>query len=458
MRRIAAAAACVALSAAGAFAQEGTDSLAGQWRATLDLLNTGLARNGPDGIVARVDRMLAQHAADADPAAVAEITEAAEALRAAAAIESALPPYDPNASPEELVAALVDTRARWDLLREVITPIPGTRATRWDLECSGEEFPGVDPAMRVYRRGRTMIPALIDLLDDDTATRAVFPAPEPEIPVLLRRSDVAVALIQAISGCRFFGARQLKWFHQEPPDHRAMVKQNIVEWWSATKDLSPDEAVAWHLDRATDAARAEMLNALIALGKLEPVRRHLLGRFFASAEPDLDAAAQLADLGDFAALDRVSASVTPPGPLPPKLVSLLVSYGGEREYRLLHKLVMADLGGSGAGDGATVNAVVNALRATNNPLAVPILLSVVSASYERGDPAWVGPSRGRDQVILLAAQRAQEVVQRDFGFSMRQNVEDRAEAAQRMIAWWRSQGRGLYGFAVAELDRGGRIR
>ena len=101
----------------------------------------------------------------------------------------------------------------------------------------------VGPVAELAEIGQEAIPFLADALDDFTPTRARSWMSD-RVVRWRRRMDVALSLIQAVSGCVFYNPSSTSHcFHSETPEKRASVVANVREWWAASKDVSPVQAI-----------------------------------------------------------------------------------------------------------------------------------------------------------------------------------------------------------------------
>lgn len=404
------------------------------------------------------------------------INEALNALLAAAD-QTVEPPDDPfKATPAELVALLTESRivgaegVNSVLIRDPLRLDGGAGAIIWDRAAVQPEHEDTDPALRAYKRGRAMVPALIDALEDMTATRCVYLIESSGQPgVILRRCDLALALLEAVTRCQFYLPTTVKsqWVRHRVVEkwlskHEWSVRRDVAEaarrWWGATRDMSPVEARSWLISRSKYPSAARMIEMLIAEGRTARAIEHLRSLAIGNdGTLQYHVIEKLAQLGDRDGLELLTARIESEGTFTRDQLQLLVKYGGPREYKLIRRLFVEDIVENPEPPGMPSRNILNAIIKTTNPLAVPVLIeALLPMSQADGEPEGTSslqlPARA-----LNAAPRIQEITQRDFGYDSSANLASRIEAIGRIRTWWETEGRGIYGFAATRTRRPGGI-
>ena len=67
-------------------------------------------------------------------------------------------------------------------------------------------------------------------------------------------------------------------------------------------------------------------------------------------------------------------------------------------------------------------------------------------------------SMGEGSRVDIAAEHIQRLTQRNFRYDRQAEPSVRIKAIQRIRDWWENEGRGLYGFTSARVQRTGGIR
>jgi len=393
-----------------------------------------------------------------------------ESLRMAAAQSSSLPDGGTDASPADLVALLMKSQLLNPQFRDsalLLRPLHAdmrpdrTREVHWVDLGEQPEHRMTDPAIRIFKRGRAMIPALLDTLDDMTATRSGFMGMSSRQPaVVCRRADFAMALLEAITKCQFLNNGRNEWFSLMDPSARSAAEELARSWWAATKDMPDYEARAWLLKRIAFEQARPMIDVFLIEGKrkraIEYLRDYLVD---ASGKMRVSVAAWLGKMGDRSALDMIVAKAGRNAQLTRDEIDVLVRYGQRREYLLMHRLVVADKTLNSKTRNNESRAILAAMRDSQNRLAIPVLAEGLYVEdplrdrmvQQRRSPH--GESRSD-----LAAEYIQRLTQRDFRYDPKASAPSRSKAIERIRAWWEKEGRGLYGFQSDRARQAGGIR
>ncbi len=395
-----------------------------------------------------------------------------ESLRLAEAQFPTLPEGRTDASPKDLVALLMKSQLLNPQFRDaglLLRPLHAdmrpdrTREVHWVDLGEQPEHMMTDPAIRIFKRGRVMIPALLDALDDMTATRSGYMGVSSRQPaVVCRRADFAMALLEAITRCRFSGDRRNEWFSLMNPAARSMAIELARSWWEATKDMSDYDARTWLLKRIGYEQARPMIDVFLIEGEheraIEYLRDYLVD---ASGKMRVSVAAWLGQMGDRSALDMIVAKADRSGELTRDEIDILVRYGGRREYLLMHRIVVADKAPNSKTQNRLSRMVLEAMRDAQNRLAIPVLAEALDVEDAlRNQPLQHQLQRGGrvSSRAGVAAEYIQRLTQRDFRFDPKASASSRAKAIERIREWWEKEGRGLYGFRSDRARQTGGIR
>lgn len=395
------------------------------------------------------------------------------AIRAAAERAPTLPPNRPDASPAELTALLQDSRLLHPTMQDtllIINPLhlhtsQGERRMHWRTlgEFPAHDF--TDPAIRAYKRGVEMVPFLIDALDDMTATRCTFiPANQTKTAVMYRRCDLALALLEAITTCRFSNLTQGKPFSDGAVAARKETVAAIRDWVEATREMSQVEAREWLISKVPYEQAKPMLDLLAMDGHTERATELLRG-FLMGPEgaPQIKVVRDLAELGDMAGLEALDRVADEKKEITYEGVRLLLAYGGKREIKLLRSLLEYDVEHTAKGAATLSREILMGITAEwrGRPAVIPILAVLLDPD----DVAVIGTAIPAELKLSQSATRSdlatlliQELTKQNFRFDPTSDREFRRAAILRAKAWWESEGVGVYGLESADLQQRGRIR
>lgn len=376
-----------------------------------------------------------------------------------------------DASPSEIVKALLTSRVvgpanpDWHL---VTRPLHMHRRGDGSLQVHWVELAEVpahrltDPAVLVLQRGRKMIPALLAALDDPTATRAGYITPATHrLPILFRRSDLAMALLEAITLCRFYVSAPWDILSERDDATKKAAIELAREWWQETESMPDLEARSWLLERISYDQASPMIEVLVLEGHAEVAIRHLRQYLFGEqGKFDIDVARRLCRLGDSSALDYIVSRGRDESLLQPEEIELLIDFGGRREFAVLAGLVAEDKTVNTHTKNKASREILLAMKDTDNRLAIPVFAEALDVEDKVADVKPASNRRGTPLVSRaeLAAKHIQRLTGRDFRFDERASVESRKKAIERVRDWWEKEGRGLYGFEARRLRRTGGIR
>jgi hypothetical protein len=442
--------------------RERTATLLKQWRE----ICVKIEKDIPWDTLAEQTQAVADRAVDVDQAD--KLRDFADGMRQAAEQEASLPDAPSTATPGELVQLLI--RSRLVDKRQgnshflVSRPLTffSTGGTRWEKHVLQPLHEGTDPAIRIYKKGRVMIPALLDALDDMAATRSVYYSSSlMHWPVLLRRCDLAMALLEAISGCKFFRASDGMWFSVQSAEFRAETAESARHWWSETKGMTPLDARLWLLDRVSGDRAAAMINLLVFEGRTEQALARLrsLMESASNFKTQRDLAKRLAALGDPAGVEAVLARVAREGKIERDDAKFLAEHGDVRAYRLLARLMADDRSEKGRHRNSSSRAILEALRTSESRWAIPVLAEALGAN----DAISTRSPNERNAVYSasradIAAEHIQRLTGRDFRYDRYAEPTLRSKAIERIRTWWEERGESLYGFRNASDKRAGAVR
>ncbi len=446
-----------------------------------------LAAGEPHAVIAdELEATLSAEAADGAPAESPETREVLDSatallrdLRRAAQIQKTIKSVRVGASIDDLAAALIDSKLTQDLLSDTIrvwvqqvgSGVGEEISSRWMLAAMPAEFEQMEPAYRLYKRGREAVPALVDLLEDSAATRAVVrPSDGHSLPHVVRRQDIALAVIEAITRCGFHryarsrgglsGGMGTLSLLPDPSRHEVVTE--VREWWSQTRDLSPAETLSHRIEHAAADDRMEMIQVLVAWKEREAAIRHLRTLMEEATVPhqSIAAAQQLLQLGDPVTLDRLRVRLENARTPEQQVLALLVQHGGRAEFELLQRLVANDIAAHPDTKQHVADTVLNVMASSNNPLCLPVLVEALDSRAESSQFRQTVMNTGAQPPKLsdVAAERIQSLVGTDFNYRSDAPAISRSEAIERIQQWWQTEGRGRFGFNARDARKRGGIR
>jgi hypothetical protein len=396
------------------------------------------------------------------------------AMRRAATQADSLPVFSADTTPQQLVQLLTECRLwtelsrdrnlYWNPLHSDFEP-DGSRKMHWDRLGEVEEHEFTDPAVRVFNRGRKMIPHLIDALEDDTATRCTeYGLQYTKAGFLFRRSDIAITLIEAISRCKFYVADRSATFSLLDETARQSIIEDIKNWYDATSDMTPFDARLWLLERV-DFAQAKPMIALLALDGYKSTAAEQLRRFFATETPEiqLDIARRLVALGDMSGLSQIVDRIVQERTLNANEAQFLIDSGGRREFLLLRQLVQESLVSDRKGAKSPCHVILRcAAERKERRMTLPLLACALNPE---DDVMMPGSFRNKGLKLPkkptradLAASAIQAITGINFRYNAWSATTNRRRAIARVQEWWASEGQSLFGYDADAIRRVGGIR
>ncbi len=388
-----------------------------------------------------------------------------------------LPKNGADVSDEGVVALLMESRLpviQSENGKLIYAPLhlqmgrDGNRELHWDAFARQEEFEYTEPAVRILKRGRRMIPHLIAALDDRTATRCTNMTKNTNIPsMVFRRCDIAMALLEAMSRCKFYTADRNTWFSDLDKALRDETTALARQWWEETQSLGNLESRSW-LIRKINYAQANRMIELMILDN-ETARaiahlRELLDRCD-NVNDRMNITQRLATLGDLSGVRRITESISASENISNRQADIMIRYGGRSEFDKLSELIEADFF-SGSNSRKSNSRVILIAAATRpaEPMSIPLLALALTHDDNDGPLQTSLPTNLR-QNLPATATRAdmsayviQEHTRRDFRFDPDGSPVLRKKAIGRVRDWWQDEGWGLYGFQSSALRRQGGIR
>lgn len=439
-----------------------------KWRADCERVRDG----DPWGAIGDdLESAIAAAGGDVHP----DITMYLASIRAAQRQSGDMPENRMDATPEELVTLLTESRLikgqrGYDSLLSAPLHAHRESATvirmHWDRLADQEEHDFTDPIIRILHRGRVMIPYLINALRDRTATRCTHITAVTTRPVnMYLRGELAMALLEAIARCRFYVAERGTRFVQHDEAFRESAIRLAEEWWEATGAMSPLDSRSWLISRVSFEQARPMINLLSVQGETGRAIDHL--REFL-IQPDgavqFDVARTLAALGDLSGLAAVVQQARAKQKISVDEVRWLVTEGAQHEYRFLRDMLQNSLQTDGnIRNSLSRNILKGVAFAKESRMAVPLL----ALALDPEDQGQIGPGYPRElqDVLPATATRAdfaavliQNLTQRNFRYDSDAPPELRRKGIERIRRWWEGEGRSLYGMENARVRRGGGIR
>ncbi|NOT01117.1 MAG: hypothetical protein HOP29_10860 [Phycisphaerales bacterium] len=411
----------------------------------------------------------------------AVVADYLESMKLAADQEADLPGNGADVSPEDLVKLLATSQllspSQLDA-QLLLRPLHfhrgrsvaggGDQTIHWDLLGAAPDHPTTDPAIRLFKRGREAIPALLAAIDDRTATRAGFQQSQStRASVLCRRCDLAMAILEAITRCDFYESRHpngmWEWYANLEPGERGAAVELARQWWAETREMDEMDARSWLIERIPYEQANSMLDVLINDGQNDRAMRHLRSFLIRKdGTMEVSAANQLGELGDPAPLNEVMDRVQRGAETSPDELALLVHYGGAREFAVLQKMMHDDRAVDPKSRNPVSRVILAALGGSTNNLAIPVLAEALYTDDEMIDVRVTGGVAAQQIAggsrADSAALHIQRLTQRDFRYDPAAPADVRRKGIERIREWWESQGKGLYGFDGDRLRRTGGIR
>jgi len=357
---------------------------------------------------------------------------------------------------DALIANLSEARVNPGLLMAPLQTITFEPQLAWTV-LAQRAIPGASAsAYDLFRQGRRAIPALIAALDDQRATRTtVSDLRTGDEPLVFRVGDVSLALLQAITLCRFqhplngynLRAADQPLFSQWAADRHAAQSAVVRDWWDATHGMSADDAVRWFLERP-DTDRPQQLDtadALIALGQSGVVRPFLETRFQNGRLIDYSISQRLVRAGSRAPLDFVQEIIRNGEPTTEEMVRLIAEFGEIDDFKLLRDAVLDPARFS---QPLNNRMVTNQMLSTDRPLAIPVLIAVIERREGPELPASALAASGAaiPSHLLRAGEWIQELSGKDFGFGEDRSPYFLARAFDDILLWWKREGQAAWDY------------
>ncbi len=312
-----------------------------------------------------------------------------------------------------------------------------------------------DPAMVLFSRGRVVIDPLIECLDDIRATHCVATSDDGmRQPTVARVCDVALALIEVLSGCTFRESNYNSPFVSEwTTDERGDLIRTIRKWRLATQSMSPSEAVLWQIENGPEKLRIQMIETLIARKDFEAALTYLEKVYREGSDEKLSLFAnRMVRAGSREPIDRIHRLVdeNKVREIDRDSILLIAHFGETRDFQLLVNLVES------AGqhdDGALVmriQIIVEALRAAKDRramMAVPVHIAVIQTMQDEwsvllSEPM---PRHAFPPILDKSIYAIQQFSGRGFGMHEESESFDRARACKAILKWWDEEGEGAFG-------------
>jgi hypothetical protein len=406
------------------------------WADCAEQLRTAIELAGPTSVTVRCTKLLMSIRSAADFALPSE------------------PLYD-DANEDTLIAALQEAKPDYRLILNPLQIYANEPRLAWDMLAQFNNGGSDAAAYLLFLKGRDAIPYLIDALDDLRATRAVsVNRSYHKVPLVPRVCDVSLALIEAISLCRLnFGPTAYDIRTTKPPlfsewsaDKRARQIALVHEWWAATQRLSAEDAVVWRLERADREDQMQMLDALIWVEQRELAIDFLQSRFIDEWKLDRGFSGQLLRAGSRAPLDAIHEAYRAKQPLSHDMIVLILEYGAIDDFRLLRDALRNPENSEFPLDHALL---ANQLNYCDNPLAVPILVTILELDAAHKDrqssPSVIATGAQIPGYLRRTGERIEALTGRNFGMSAPENAA-KSRAIENILRWWPREGQGAYDY------------
>ncbi len=403
------------------------------------------------------------------------ITSYLHGIEAAAVQVRTLPENRVGVSADDLIALLIESHVlnapKSDKLNQPqrdkrIIQHPLLAITRggsyeliWDRYFAQQEFAATDPAIRAYKRGSEMIDPLIGALNDMTVSRCAYLQTSASRPsFVLRRCDLAMALLEAITHCKFFTSRppSANWYSELSDEARLELIDSVKVWREATRDLDRVGSMEWWFERATFAQAQPMVYALWSEG--ERVRALSQLRRYLDDENDRTRTAvvtHLVRLGDRSGIEYLAKRLFETRRLKQTELSPLIQHGSRDDFLKIHEVVVDDIA-SGGNRNSISRMVLEAISKSDNLWSVPVLMAYLDVDDDMKRTVSLNfRASAVESRADLAAMLLQRITGQDFRFELDASIALRGKAIGRIREWWDREGRGVYGFFGLRSEHGG---
>lgn len=310
-----------------------------------------------------------------------------------------------------------------------------------------------DPASMLFAAGRPAIERLIDLLDDTSIARTVTGGGvNYSLPNFMRAGEVAMCLIEQLSGCDFL-------LEKRTLADQGRIIPHVRKWWIRNGGRTREEGIRDELESAysqtADFNRRQYGMIWMALNLAESGQtKHAdyaeqVLEDMVRSHGSMQAAEGLVRLGSRRGLEvlreRFETSKAHPSRVFSRSeISFLIEYGGLAEWRILHALVESE-----------INTYGQLPELTEGPNRIGVLPVLVEDANSR--PLWIVPClalalkqtrlHGEDEFYAAdAVELLDKLTGENFGFSSTGSVRSRRDAAERALEWWNTKGGTAYSF------------
>lgn len=341
----------------------------------------------------------------------------------------------------------------------------------WEYYLERETRFSPDPAHLLRTRGRPALEPLLELLDDPRATRGVGTSDDGFAqPLVICVSDVALGLIESISGCTFKMRRgDLQLISERSKKDRAAINQLVREWHKATKTMTPTQAVLWQIENGPKKLRIYMIDTLIAKKQNAAALSYLQENYLKkegdsqedeeghpkqgapkNGEIDIALAGRMVRAGSREPLDFIHKLVAKGRPVDREVIRLVAHFGDSRDFQLLVRLVESAAQKDDRESAQLLQMTVDALRSANDrqaTMSIPVHVSIIKTLSNEWEPLLsANPPQHAFLPLLETSVRAiQNASGIHFGLADESDTIERARACREILTWWEKEGEGAYG-------------
>jgi hypothetical protein len=310
-----------------------------------------------------------------------------------------------------------------------------------------------DPAMELYSRGLSAIDPLIECLNDTRATRSVGTSEDGYgQPLVVRVCDVALALIEGISGCTFKESQYGNHLISEwTSDERSRLERTVRKWRGATQSMSSADAIAWQIENGPEKLRIQMIDTLIARKQVDVAMAYMQKAYEESSGGDMaQIANRMVQAGSREPLDHIHRLAATDESINRDMVTLIAHFGEPRDFQLLVKLVESTPPDKDRASAQRIQMIVESLRAAQHRramLAVPVHVAVIRSMNEEWTAllASSAPRHAFPPILDMSIYAIQQGSGMGFGMNEDSDTFDRARACKAILTWWDEEGEGAYG-------------
>ena len=289
--------------------------------------------------------------------------------------------------------------------------------------------------------GDAAIPRLVEALTDETPTRTIaWQRSFYPVYFVLRREDVALKILERITGARFYAENAtFVHFYMDKPERRRAVRENVSAWWRHSRGASQAQMIENQLALMHENSTLgpnERVSMLELLGEIEGPESVVqeLRRMYAVDETGLNSA-----------VAQAIGKLDPQTPVRAVFARFWADRSRDGDYQIVFRLgdvrVYAEIARrfsrTGKLDPGSWNLGDQAYAAVEHghAWAIPILVQMLSNTTMTG-ARWVGGNTVSFSNADIAVEQLAKVTGIDFGYDAGASAADRLAAIAKARDWW----------------------